>query len=73
MVGAGLELPRIDSGIFKKSVVPKDETEHEGRLPRMVDVARNLEIVGNAAFVDERIVIEGVRSIRCGLIKNLLR
>ena len=59
MVGAGLELPRIDSGIFKQSVVPKDETEHEGRLPRMVDVARNLEIVGNAAFVDERIVIEG--------------
>ena len=59
MAGAGLQLTRIDCGVIKQGVIPKDEAEHERRLTRIVDVARKLEIVGNVAVVEERIVSEG--------------
>ena len=59
MAGAGLQLTRIDCGVIKQGVIPKDEAEHERRLPRKVNVARKHEIVGNFAVVEARIVIEG--------------
>ena len=59
MAGAGLQLTRIDCGVIKQGVIPKDEAEHERRLPRKVNFARKHEIVGNVAVVEERIVIEG--------------
>ena len=76
MAGAGLQLTRIDCGVIKQGVIPKDEAEHERRLPWKINVARKHEIVGNVAVVEERIVIEGdvLHYLgSCGLSKNLLR
>ena len=57
--GWGGASTRIDCGVIKQGVIPKDEAEHERRLLRKVNVARKHEIVGNFAVLEERIVIEG--------------